>query len=587
MWWGISPVHADENNDVPATIAAVNVEIGKDGRVTVTEKLTWPRKSVDSGFVTRDLLTLLPYSSEQWRKFSYSNFRLESADRDFVFDVLDDTKNIIVRMQPSPEQESTTPTHSDATETKEVSPEDDVIHATLTYDVEGTLATLVGTESSRNEFFWSPLSPTRHPYTSLTLSLNAARTAQSTNCTILTPASIDLNSLDPQSTNTDDAEEKDADNPPPSCAVKKSGSSLTVKTKNLTAGFGLATRFEFPSGTFESSSAISVYDPDPDSSETMNPEDQEFDPTWTDAIDQELEESSQHIGLIFAGVLALVLTTFIVYHSRRKADLTFDGLERADVDTALSLTHDDPAPKPIKIAKDAVAPLRFIPPATLSIGETGALWALELRWNEATAILIDLASQGFIAVSENPTVRDSDESSPRWSITRITGVGDPAQSYQRILMDRVFGEDENVSVHSLHSRYAPQFLEVLSEVGQAVSAKSLVVQQLDHEVARRAHRKQRTPLGRAYAEQIFGFEQAIKSATASTLERFEVDSYWKLFERYLPYAIIFGCADEWARLFDEFPESFEQPSWFSAPSTPVDNSAPYTWFLNRLREFTH
>ena len=76
----------------------------------------------------------------------------------------------------------------------------------------------------------------------------------------------------------------------------------------------------------------------------------------------------------------------------------------------------------------------------------------------------------------------------------------------------------------------------------------------------------RTADGSAVLAQSLGFKQYLVTAEANQI-RFEEAQ--DIFSRYLPYAIVFGVADRWARVFDEVAESaaaagqsLDVPTWY-------------------------
>ena len=64
-------------------------------------------------------------------------------------------------------------------------------------------------------------------------------------------------------------------------------------------------------------------------------------------------------------------------------------------------------------------------------------------------------------------------------------------------------------------------------------------------VKHKMRRGQRTPEGRAWTDQVEGFEKYLATAEADQL-RFEEGE--DIFSRYLPWAIVFGLADRWAKV---------------------------------------
>ncbi len=76
----------------------------------------------------------------------------------------------------------------------------------------------------------------------------------------------------------------------------------------------------------------------------------------------------------------------------------------------------------------------------------------------------------------------------------------------------------------------------------------------------------RTALGSAMQAQTLGFKKYLETAEANQIRFEEAQS---IFSRYLPYAIVFGCAERWAKVFGEVAAAAEaqgyaldMPSWY-------------------------
>jgi len=73
----------------------------------------------------------------------------------------------------------------------------------------------------------------------------------------------------------------------------------------------------------------------------------------------------------------------------------------------------------------------------------------------------------------------------------------------------------------------------------------------------------RTPLGSAIAIQSFGFKKYLETAEATQIKWEEGQD---IFSQYLPYAIGFGCAERWAKIFEELVAMgapVPQPTWYT------------------------
>lgn len=73
----------------------------------------------------------------------------------------------------------------------------------------------------------------------------------------------------------------------------------------------------------------------------------------------------------------------------------------------------------------------------------------------------------------------------------------------------------------------------------------------------------RTPLGSAVAIQALGFKKYLETAEADQIKWEEGQD---IFSQYLPYAISFGCADRWAKVFEDLAARgapVPEPTWYT------------------------
>jgi len=615
------------NQDDPANELKIDVTLNKDGLVHVAETITFPRELIGSRSLQRQLLTFLPYSNTQWRKFEYSNFDVHSESAQLTFQVLDETKNIAVRIMPDPNaaaSDSASPgvssqSTSPAPEPNDAGGQDDAperIEATVSYDIEGSLAALNTPGNIHDEFFWGALAPTGHIFNTVTLTIHAPRTPDTPTCELLTPGSLDLSALEDLSSQAND-DSPETEQPTASCKVTERDSATTttvVRGDNMTTYRGMSVRVNYPAGTFDSSSAIIISDPEPDGSESTDEVDPglEDDPTLTDSIDHSIAGTNKYTLPIIAGVIAIALAGLAVLLGRKRADRTFSTLAVGDVDdararTATALTHArtgtitkklgvTPALHgTVTIPKRFTSDVRWEPPQDLDVAEAGAILTLELRWQEATATIFDLAARGYFTVTStraaepaHPRERDHDTGPLNWRLDRapsadaINGASTQTlTAYERRLIELLFAGELSASFATLHSHFAPQVLEALSELGHRISELGLVRGSLDHAANGRAHRKQRTPLGRAYAEQVHAYSNALSGEFGlNGLHPTPLSA--KTFHTHLAYAIACDRAVQYARAFDEAGIKFELPQWIDVAEVLVPDEPTFGWFVELL-----
>ena len=245
--------------------------------------------------------------------------------------------------------------------------------------------------------------------------------------------------------------------------------------------------------------------------------------------------------------------------------------------------------------------VQFTPPAGVQPGMVGTILDEEVNLVDVTATLVDLAVRGHLTIArDDQGVFRADD----WVLSRTTPrAGGPALSaYEQLLLDSVFSAGDRVALSQLKNRFKPtldaverlMYEEVVERgwfrrsperqrsgwvaLGTVVSAASvfllffvggplagvfgdagfpvaptwvlfgggvvtgLVVRALGTRMAAR------TATGSAVLVQSRGFERYIATAEANQIRWEEAQ---EVFSRFLPYAIVFGLADRWARVFEE------------------------------------
>jgi uncharacterized membrane protein len=69
----------------------------------------------------------------------------------------------------------------------------------------------------------------------------------------------------------------------------------------------------------------------------------------------------------------------------------------------------------------------------------------------------------------------------------------------------------------------------------------------------------RTPAGTGMVRRVFGFRTYIDTAEAQEMRFQEKEN---IFSKYLPYAIVFGCTEKWARAFEQLGMQPDTGSWY-------------------------
>ncbi|WP_029069062.1 DUF2207 family protein [Jonesia quinghaiensis] len=492
----------------------ISVELTAQGQVTVHEEHTWEFASTPPSTLGRQLDRFTQYAPEEWRRLEYANITATSEDTEFTHSVLDDGNTLHVVLTPTTGQLPQRLT------------------AELSYTVEGTLTFARGaSENLDQEFFW-PIMTTDRFTTTVTTAIDGPRAPRKATCDFAAPE-----------TEEDEDEDEESEIPPVTCDVS-GNANPTLSLLDAREGTTLAARVTWPQGTF---TRLGVNDIDVDSPEDSDTpgegtEGPEFDPTWTENIDQGLDEGNSWTMVAMIAVIALSVTAGVYLLTRRRPDQRAKDAPLADV--AWVREHSG---SPITTVMDTpTIPARNTPPHDLTVAVAGALAAKELRAREVTAMLLDLADRGHLTITQN---------TGSWILTHNPDLEDSTTAAESALLDAIFADAPRAELTSIAEQLAPQFLQVLQEIGQETAQLGLFRQDLEHEALVKAGRKQRTPLGRAYFEELIGFRTYLSDPTPETLTP-------QVFYRWLPWAVVLGVTEQWAVAADNAGVGFHDPSWF-------------------------
>lgn len=338
------------------------------------------------------------------------------------------------------------------------------------------------------------------------------------------------------------------------CIAAQSGSTVTFTAEGIGEGSGMQVVAGFPAGTFTGAEArlerrLTVGNMFP-----VTP--------WTAGV---------------AGILSVLGLAAVFRRTRRSArDQVYLGLTPGVLPTAGQEAS-------VGYATDkAPVAVQFQPPAGARPGELGTLVDATADDADITATIIDLAVRGHLRISQ--TGRKD------WTFTQLAG-GDQLADYESDLLRRMFVAGSEVTTDDLRdSAYAELLTKTRSALHHRVAADlkwftrnpatvrgvaiaigiaiiavgaglgfllgfvgwglvgvagvivGLAVILLNN------HFGARTPTGSAMLAQTKGFELYLRTAEA---EQIKFEEGIDVFSRYLPYAIMFGVAERWTRIFTE------------------------------------
>jgi hypothetical protein len=233
-------------------------------------------------------------------------------------------------------------------------------------------------------------------------------------------------------------------------------------------------------------------------------------------------------------------------------------------------------------------PVEWQPPEGLRPGLMGTLIDEQANVLDVTATIVDLAVRGYLRIDELP--REGWFAGRDWQLVQLKAQDQSLQEYERTLFAALFETGNVVKLSDLKKTFAADLAKVQSKlydemvyrrwynrrpdrtrsswvlIGLAVFAAAVGVTYLlvrfttwgligaalvvSAGVLFFASRfmPARTGAGSAAMAQALGFKRYLETAEANQLKFEEPE---KIFSRYLPYAIVFGVTDHWAKVFQQ------------------------------------
>jgi uncharacterized protein (TIGR04222 family) len=287
--------------------------------------------------------------------------------------------------------------------------------------------------------------------------------------------------------------------------------------------------------------------------------------------------------LASGGLLLLILGGLVALVWTKGRDRRFRG---SQIDEVMgNPTGEDQAVPLLQGGRSA--PVEFSPPEGVRPGQVGTLVDEAANTLDVTATIVDLAVRGFLLIQEIP--KEGWFGKPDWTLIRLEKDGAELLTYERRLLDGLFRDGGEVTLSSLRTTFHER-LEGVQESLYADAVKRgwfstrpdkvrarwsgrgvllLIVGGLATFVlAKWTHwgllglalvlggvammvvaprMPARTAKGTAMLRRVRGFRTVIEKAEANMARWAEQEH---VFTTYLPYAVVFGCTDKWAKAFE-------------------------------------
>ena len=230
-------------------------------------------------------------------------------------------------------------------------------------------------------------------------------------------------------------------------------------------------------------------------------------------------------------------------------------------------------------------PVEFVPPDGIRPGEVGTLIDERANPLDVTATLVDLAVRGYLRIEEIP--KDGWFGKPDWRLVRVKEP-EGLKRYEAELQRALFKDGDEVLLSDLKTHFASRLHKVQDALYEDATAAGWFLGRPDRVrqvwaglgvvalilgigvtvlAAATTHlglipiplvigglgllilsgrMPRRTPKGTGMLRRVHGFRRLIAE---SEKERARFAERANIFSEYLPYAVVFGCTDKWARTF--------------------------------------
>ena len=297
---------------------------------------------------------------------------------------------------------------------------------------------------------------------------------------------------------------------------------------------------------------------------------------------------------------------------RRGRDRRFVG---SPVDQVMGT--EDGSSEPVPLLDRTVTPVEFAPPEDLKPGQVGTIVDERANTLDVTATIIDLAVRGYLTIEEIP--KEGIFGKPDWTLHRTDKADDDLMPYERTLLTSLFETGNDVKLSSLKRTFSAHLTKVEQELYADALKRGWFLKRPDkvrgawhgigvalvllgclltYTLARWTHAgllgvavlvggiavligarwmSSKTAKGTAIARRVAGFRTVIETAETHMARWAEQQN---VFTRFLPYAIVFGCTEKWAKAFEGLAQMPPDTTWYLSSRPFV-----YTDFGRTLDDF--
>lgn len=296
------------------------------------------------------------------------------------------------------------------------------------------------------------------------------------------------------------------------------------------------------------------------------------------------------------GLLAVVLGGLGYLMWRRGRDIRYRGSQVDQVMGGL----DEAQTQPVPLFERGTSVVEFAPPEGLRPGQVGTLIDEEANTLDVSATIVDLAVRRFLVIEEIPKKWLLGKAD--WNLRRLPEPeGDELLPYERKLLDGLFEDGDQVELSDLRKKFAGRLQKVKDALYTDLVRRKWFLRRPDK--VRQAwvvigalalgagiavtvllatftklgllgiplvlggivlliganRMPARTAKGTAMTRRVHGFRIVIAKAEEHMSKWAEQEN---VFTRFLPYAVVFGVTDKWAKAFEALGQLPGDTTWY-------------------------
>ncbi|MEX1264537.1 MAG: DUF2207 domain-containing protein [Actinomycetota bacterium] len=251
---------------------------------------------------------------------------------------------------------------------------------------------------------------------------------------------------------------------------------------------------------------------------------------------------------------------------------------------------------------DVSAPVEFAPPDGMRPGQMGTLIDEQANVLDVSATLVDLAVRGYLLIQE--IEKEGWFGKPDWRLIRLEKPDDDLLTYERRLLTGLFRDGNEITISELKNTFVARLGDVQESLFADAVKRGWFSERPDKVRSRWQGRgvlaligagaatfalalwthlgllgvplilgavlllvtasrmPARTAKGTAMLRRVRGFRTVIETAETHMSQWAEKEL---VFTRFLPFAVVFGCTDRWAKAFAALGVQ-PDTSWYISPN---------------------